>query len=175
MKEYRFDSMEFSRRFSRRIRRILFQKLPGLSAEQKDDIEQEVQLKILQMLKKGRKIDNLKSYLWKAVYTTALDTIEQKTQKGGSGYEKVGSVDHDMDVPGADPPLDVQFQKREMSAFLMKEINTLGYNQRIVMKLYLTGRNIREISEFLGWSNSKVNHLFYRGLDTLKARNNAKK
>lgn len=175
MREKRFNSKEFIERFSHRIRNILYQKLPGLNETQKEDIEQEVKLKIWKMLCKGRKIDNLKSYLWRVVYTTALDMIEDKTQKGGSGFERVDYENQDIEIPGNDPPLDELIERRKMSERLMQEINSLGYDHRIVMKLYLTGRNIREISEFLGWSNSKVNHLFYRGLNKLKAKNNEQK
>lgn len=172
MWEKRFSSKEFIERFSHRIRNILYQKLPGLNETQKEDIEQEVKLKIWKMLCKGRKIENLKSYLWRVVYTTALDMIEDKTQKGGSGFERVDNDEQYIEIPGDNPPLDEWLEKRRMNALLMQEINSLGYDHRIVIKLYLTGRNIREISEFLGWSNSKVNHLFYRGLNKLKAKNN---
>jgi len=172
MREKRFDSKEFIDRFSHRIRNILYQKLPGLNEIQKEDIEQEVKLKIWKMLCKGRKIKNLKSYLWRVVYTTALDMIEEKTQKVGSVFERVDYENQDFEIPGNDPPLDELIEKRKMSERLMHEINSLGFEQRIVIKLYLTGRNIREISEFLDWSNSKVNHIFYRGLNKLKAKNN---
>jgi DNA-directed RNA polymerase specialized sigma24 family protein len=32
--------------------------------------------------------------------------------------------------------------------------------------------NIKEIADFLGWSKSKVNHLYYRGLEDLRKRIN---
>jgi DNA-directed RNA polymerase specialized sigma24 family protein len=62
--------------------------------------------------------------------------------------------------------LEIKESKNE----LMREIENISQNRRIVIKLSLKGMSINEIADFLGWSKSKVNHLYYRGIEDLKNR-----
>ncbi|MFX1514252.1 MAG: hypothetical protein ACFFCQ_16885, partial [Promethearchaeota archaeon] len=55
---------------SRSIERIIWKNFPGLSSNGKADISQEVSLKIWKAISSGKNIKNLRSYLWKVVYTT---------------------------------------------------------------------------------------------------------
>ena len=60
------------------VKNILYANFPNTTPEEREDIEQEVKLKIWQTASNGKKIGNLRSYLWKVVYTTALDLIQER-------------------------------------------------------------------------------------------------
>ena len=60
------------------IRNILRANFPEMSREEKEDIDNEVKMKLWKKAAGGKKIDNLRSYLWRVVYTTALDLIEER-------------------------------------------------------------------------------------------------
>jgi len=160
---------DFLEKMSHSIELIIWKNFPQLSRQEKEDVEQEVKLKIWRMIAHGKKIKNLRSYLWKVVYTTTLDVIDEKM--------KVLPFDTVMESNSPNPisQLDIQpaesvMEKKEWEAMFEKALNTLIQNRRIVIKLYLTGMNIKEIADFLGWSESKANHLYYRGLKDLKEK-----
>ncbi|MDH4273173.1 MAG: hypothetical protein OEW18_14460, partial [Candidatus Aminicenantes bacterium] len=60
------------------IRNILLASFPEMSREEKEDIDNEVKMKLWKKAAGGKKIDNLRSYLWRVVYTTALDLIGER-------------------------------------------------------------------------------------------------
>jgi len=158
---------KFIEEMSRSIELIIWKNFPQLSRQEKEDVEQEVKLKIWRMVSRGKKIKNLRSYLWKVVYTTTLDMIDEKMN--------ILPFDTVMKAYGANPisQLDIQLskslmEKKEWESIFKKALNSLARNRRIIIKLYLTGMNVKEIADFLGWTESKVNHLYYRGLKDLK-------
>ena len=164
-----FETEKLIQEISQSIQHILWKNFAHISTEEKEEIAQEVQYKIWKSLSSGKQIDNLKSYLWKVVYTTALDIITEKISyyRLNNNVElNVEDLHKNMNVSSSETLL----EKKELELLLMKGINSLSQNRRIVIKLSLTGMNISEISEFLGWSTSKVNHLYYRGLEDLKRR-----
>ena len=158
---------DFLEKMSNSIELIIWKNFPQLSSQEKEDIAQEVKLKIWRMASRGKKIKNLRSYLWKVVYTTTIDIIDERMN--------VLPFDSVKETHNANPisQLDIHsaesfMEKKEWESMFEKALNTLAQNRRIVIKLYLTGMNVKEIADFLGWSESKVNHLYYRGLKDLK-------
>jgi RNA polymerase sigma-70 factor (ECF subfamily) len=163
----KFQTEEFLNKISHQIQVIFYKKFPHFSSGDQEDIAQEVKLKIWKMIQSGRKINNLESYLWKVVYTTTLDMVDQKMQ--------TVPLEKDM-TPALSNPLlgdDVFTQEKDLEKKQVRErvfsaIESLSQKRRIVMKLHLTGMNVREIAEFLNWSESRVNHLYYRGRKSMK-------
>ena len=158
---------DFIEKMSNSVELIIWKNFPQLTRQEKEDVEQEVKLKIWRMVSRGKKIKNLKSYLWRVVYTTTLDMIDEKMN--------ILPFDSVMEAHGVNPisRLDIQIsesliEKKEWESMFEKALNSLVQNRRIVIKLYLTGMNVKEIVDFLGWTGSKVNHLYYRGLNDLK-------
>jgi RNA polymerase sigma-70 factor (ECF subfamily) len=156
-----------SSEISKQIDSILSCKLPHLSPEDKEDIAQEVKIKIWSMLAKERKIINLRSYLWKAVYTTALDFIDKKTDKAALSEMAILDYTNPVLENGA-LPQDLAIEKREVQIQIAKAIDKLSPKKRLVLKVHLTGMNIREIAEFLNWRKARVNSLYYRARKDLK-------
>jgi RNA polymerase sigma-70 factor, ECF subfamily len=163
-----FCNKEFIEKISRQITVILYKKFPRLPQGDKEDISQEVQLKIWKMIQGGRKIKNLESYLWKSVYTTALDFLDQNMEK--ISLEKDSNPALSISLSKLDIfSQEKAFEKKQVREMILKAVESLNPKRRMVMKLHLTGMNVREIAEFLDWSESRVNHLFYRGRKSLKA------
>jgi RNA polymerase sigma-70 factor (ECF subfamily) len=162
---------EFIRHISKSVNFIIWKNFPGVSSDKQADISQEVNLKIWKALKSGKNISNLRSYLWKVVHTTALDFINERMKYVNLEKEKefytVNCLDEIKEIS-----VETLHEKKEAKTLLMEAVNTLSQNRRIVIKLSLKGMNIKEIADFLGWSKSKVNHLYYRGLEDLRKRIN---
>jgi RNA polymerase sigma-70 factor (ECF subfamily) len=160
---------KFLEEISKSIKLIIWKNFPELSRQEKEDIEQEVKLKIWRMVSGGKKIKNLRSYLWRVVYTTTLDMIDEKMNILPFDDETAANITNPISL------LDLQsseslMEKKEWESVFEKTLSSLALNRRIVIKLYLTGMNVKEIADFLEWTESKVNHLYYRGLNDLKDR-----
>ncbi len=160
---------QFIQNISRSVEVIIWKIFSDLSSDDHSDIKQEVNLKIWKAISSGKNIKNLRSYLWKVVYTTALDFI--------NGRMRYVNVEKDREFyitdclhESEEISIGSLLEKKQSIAVLMKAIETLTQNRRIVLKLSLKGMKIIEIAQFLGWSQSKVNHLYYRGLEDLKKR-----
>ena len=163
------QTKDFLEKMAHSIELIIWKNSPQLSHQEKEDIAQEVKLKIWRMISRGKKIKNLRSYVWRVVYTTTLDMIDEKMN--------ILPYDSVKEAYNANPisRLDIQsaesfMEKKEWESMFEKALNTLAQNRRIVIKLHLTGMNVKEIADFLDWTESKVNHLYYRGLKDLKEK-----
>lgn len=156
---------------SKLIERFIWSHFPNLNHQDKEDISQEVKIKILKKLKSGRKIRTLKSYIHRVIYTTALDAISKsRTENLRDKKMELNLANHLSEFNILKP--EQMAEKKRINQILYETINTLSQNRRIVLKLHLKGMNIREIAEHLGWSMSRVNHLFYRSIEDLKKKIN---
>ena len=158
---------QFIEEISNSIKYIIWKTFPQITQEEREDISQEVKLKIWKMVSSGKKIKNLKSYLWRTVYTTALDIISERI--------KSISLDKTIELKGSNPISEFDIvshesliEKKELKLTLEKAINSLSQDRRVVIKLHLIGMSFNEMSEFLKWSENRIRHLYYRGLKDLK-------
>lgn len=151
------------------VHSIVHKKFPDLDGGDREDIEQEVKLKIWRIVSHGKKIDNIKSYLWKVVYTTALDIMETRLdnlsledyfESAKSGQAASGEVGgHESGI-----------NKDDLKMVLEKIVDSLPPKRRTILKLHLSGMDFDEMADFLNWTHHKVRHLFYRGLQDLKEK-----
>jgi RNA polymerase sigma factor (sigma-70 family) len=150
---------------SRCTRIVLARKFPGFPQEAREDIEQEILLKLCRMAENGKIIDHLSSYLWKAVTTTALDWMEpERGTISLEGYlEKVGPDKLPEDLLVASGQEEADF-RRHLESLLAG----LPRKRRLVIKLHLAGMGLEETAAHLGWTEPKVRHLFYRAVGQLK-------
>ena len=153
------ETEKFLAEVSRTVRAVLSRRFPALSWNEREDIEQEVTLKLWKIRTSGKKIDNPGSYLWKVVYTTALDLLDGKGRE--IPLDETCGPDHELKVEGGGSQADrrIDFERR---------LEALAPNRRIVIKLGLAGLELEEIAAHLGWSAARVRHLHYRGLKDLK-------
>jgi RNA polymerase sigma factor (sigma-70 family) len=144
------------------IRAIMARRFPSLTISEREDVEQDVRLKLWKIWTSGKKIDRLESYLWKVVYTTALDLLEGKRNEipleAACGPGR----------PAGEPAVKIDWEDADARLDLNRRLEALPQNRRLVVKLHLAGMDLAETAAHLGWSRAKVRHLFYRGLDDLK-------
>ena len=149
------------------VKKIIFANFPHLSAEERKDIDQEVKLKLWKMAYNGKNIRNIRSYLWRMVYTTALDVIGQRLNGMSFGDHDNGEnvlLSERLDLGSPEQLM----EKSELKSMVERAVESLPEKRRLVVKLHLTGMGIEETAEFLAWSENKVRHLLYRGLADLK-------
>jgi len=150
------------------VRNILFASFSGLIPQEREDIEQNVKLKIWQASENGKNIDNFRSYLWKVVYTTALDEIGKR----------MNCISLDDLQAKADSLLisqlelknpEIVVEAREMSKIIQAAVLRLSRRRKVVVELYLMGMDLAEISKFKNMRENQARHLLYRGLYDLRA------
>jgi len=155
------------------VKNIIFASFPRITAEEREDIEQEVKLKLWRKICRGKKVDNLRSYLWKVVYTTALDVVQERI-RGASRMEMVQQIDALSASRLESLSPEILVEKRELAEIMKREIDLLQPRRKTVVQLYLTGMNLEEIADFLKWRGNQVRHLLYRGIQDLVATVNQK-
>jgi len=148
---------------------VIRSRFPSLASVEGEDIAQEVLIKILRASERGTKIENLRSYTWRVAYTTALDILDGKAQEI--------SLENGVESTGWGWPLDAWsvefgFEQEDLRRRMDRWLETLPANRRRILKLHLLGLDIKEISVHLHWTQSKVRHLFYRGLKDLRKKIN---
>ena len=153
------------------IRKIIFSSFPHLTEVEKEEIDQDVKLKILKMAANGKKIGNFRSYVWKMVYSTALDVLKARSRDL--------SLEEAASSSSAKAPLlsfldtvtpDAVYEAGECRVLLAQAVAKLPSRRRSVVVLHFQGLALEEIAAFLGESLPAVRHLLYRGLQELKER-----
>ncbi len=149
---------EFIEELSRSVRAILLRRFPGISGQDLEDIEQEVKLKIWKMAAGGKNIRYFRSYLWKVVYTTALDALD-------------GRLDRLLEEEqGTSEGVDSSAESLDRVLALREAIEELPPGRKQVVNLHLDGLGLEESAARLGWSKNRVRHLFYRARTELKRK-----
>jgi RNA polymerase sigma-70 factor (ECF subfamily) len=161
---------QFLAEISTSVSKIVFAHFPKLTREEKEEVGQEAKLKILKMAEDGKKVDNPRSYIWKMVYTTALDVLNERLR-----FCPLDELNHK--IPSARSIVDFDcpqslLEAKELEFLIEQTIDSLPRRKRIVILLHLKGLDLEEMADFLGWSQNTVRHLLYRGLAELKRRVN---
>jgi RNA polymerase sigma factor (sigma-70 family) len=148
------------------IRNILLASFPEMSREEKEDIDNEVKMKLWKKSAGGKKIDNLRSYLWRVVYTTALDLIEERMPH--LSLEKLIRVSESDESPESLLSSDSRFEDGERRLMLRRALDLLPERRRVVLRLHFEGMDIAQIAARLRWRENQVRHLLYRGLADIR-------
>jgi len=169
--EQLLQTRAFLDEMSASIRNILLACFPDMTPQEKDDIDNEVKLKLWKKAACGKKIDNLRSYLWRVVYTTALDLLGERMnhlslEKIVETSEKGGLAPQEILSP------DFALQSNELKLMIEKALDSLPERRKAVLQLHLAGLDIQKIAFSLTWSENQVRHLLYRGLEDLRVRIN---
>jgi RNA polymerase sigma factor (sigma-70 family) len=160
---------KFLEELSVSIRNIILSSFPNLTSQEREEVDLEVKLKLWKKVARGKKIDNLRSYLWRVVYTTALDVIadrkdylpidETLNRAHGEGIVPEGLTSPDHSV-----------RLSEYRLQLEAAVAALPERRQAVAKRYLAGDGIPAIAAALGWRENQVRHLLYRGLADVRKR-----
>lgn len=167
--EQLLQKKEFLEEMSVSIRNILLACFPEMTPEEKEDIDLEVKLKLWKKLAAGHKIDNLRSYLWRVVYTTALDVLGERMPC--LSLEKLAETTEEeaLSLPGPSSP-NATIEKKELRRLLEKAIDSLAERRKAVLQLHFTGMDLKQIATSLHWRENQVRHLLYRGLSDLREK-----
>ena len=160
---------QFLEEITSSVRSIVLKRFPDMDGGDREDIDQEVKLKIWKIVSHGRKIDNIKSYLWKVVYTTALDIMETRLAQF-SLEDYFESADSGPSASGDNNGHEAGINKDDLKMVLEKIVDSLPPKRRTIVKLRLAGMDFDEMADILNWTHHKVRHLFYRGLQDLKEK-----
>ncbi len=171
------DEMDWNKRKEQESERILnsFSRLIKMHVQKfnpqrfgldPEDIGQEIKIKIWKILHNEKEIQNYPSYIKKVVNSSVIDLLRkwkrEETMLSAEKRKKVSETKNGYsDCAGNDDYL---------KESVVEAVNSLIESRRKVVRLYLLGMTIEEISAFYGWSRSKTRNLLYRGLTNIKKR-----
>ena len=172
MKDLESETKAVVEQFSLLIRQVIQRNLHRGDGIDLEDVEQEVRVKIWSFLKKGKKIDNLPSYIKRVAYSKTIDELrkamKQRPSSEPDSLRRVfAGASQIAATPGDLLPEDL-LDASETRDSIREMVGALSGNRRRVLTLFLTGQTIEEIASSLDWEKTKVRHLFYRGIDDLR-------
>lgn len=137
----------------------------GINRDEREDVIQEVFLRLAGHLKQGKSEGNLHAWVHQVAHNLAMDFHNGKRR----GREEV-NLDFEMGNEPIDPratPEWVYWQK-ERSMQLQAAMSQLTRQQHNSILLRIQGRRYREIGALLGVSEQRAIHLVKRGLERLR-------
>lgn len=162
--------------FSTLIRNVILMNLHKTDDIDIEDIEQEIKIKIWKLLKKGKKVENLPSYIKRVAYSATVDEL-RKMRKQVPTRQLQNTADRDAlqelfsSKESSKSPQD-GLEWEEMRMTIRALIDGLGEDRKNVLLLYTAGMSVEEICEFCRWDKIKVRHLLYRGISDLRQKIN---
>jgi RNA polymerase sigma-70 factor (ECF subfamily) len=166
------DIREMILAFSSSIRQVIKNHLRPNDLAELEDIEQEVRIKLWRFLEKGKKVDNLSSYIKKMAVTTTIDALRKNMKqkplrelnqlRDRVMLTALSTLSKEYESP------DAFLEEQELTAELRSAVESLSENRKQVLRLYLLGLSVEEIGDFYKWDKTKVRHFLYRGIDDLR-------
>lgn len=168
------DLKDIIEQFSSLIRHVITRNVFRSDEVDLEDIEQEVRIKIWKILKKGKKVEKLPSYIKRVAYTVTVDELRKMKKQNPYGEQDQMKNLYFSESPSSPAKLaelpDFLFEQKEQSISLKELVDSLSQNRKNVLRLYLAGMDVEEISEFFKWDKTKVRHFLYRGIDEIKKK-----
>lgn len=140
----------------------------GLSANDADEIIQDVRVRLWKTGASDEKLDGLgASYLQRVVTSAVIDLLRRRRAHREESLDLLAdamTMPEPLQVAPADPIGDDDLARR-----LELALAHLPRNRRLVVQLHLEGYHRTEIAELMGWTEGKVRNLLYRGLEELRS------
>lgn len=136
-----------------------------------EDIMQDVRIKIWNLIRSDRTVYSRGAYIKKIINSSVIDQLRKFRRQ-----DYLVSHEKHKQISELSRPYDHDKETARLKAWrdsIHEGVERLIRSRRQVIKLYLLGFSIREISSYLGWSVDKTRNLLYRGLADL--RNNLKR
>ena len=102
-------------------------------------------------------------YIDRIINSVLMNSIK-KSKNEIKALNQLKSNIQDCFVQGDDSQLDI------LKEVIRDALNKIKAPSRKAISLYLTGLTLTEIAKLNGWSKSKTNNLYYRGIDELKKK-----
>jgi RNA polymerase sigma-70 factor (ECF subfamily) len=133
------------------------------NAAEAEDVTQECFLRLFVDLRSGKRIDNMKAWLFRAGHNLAID------RRRLHDFRLQDSLDGDAQdlVDGRYPSSEEAMLRQEQLAMMRAALDRLSPQQRLCLHLRTEGFRYREIADILGVSESTVCENLRRGLSRL--------
>ena len=139
-----------------------------LSAADRDDLVQEVRVRLWRALERERIEALPASYLYRTATSAALDLIRRRRTMREDSLDDVDPAGLRFAATAADP--EQRAQLSDLALGIERAIETIPESRRPVVRMYLAGYGSAEIGELMGWTEAKARNLLYRGLADLRQR-----
>jgi RNA polymerase sigma-70 factor (ECF subfamily) len=143
---------------------VKFLRRHGLEREEREDVIQEVFLRLARHLKKGHCEDNLHSWVHQVARNLAMDA-HRVNRRGQNEVELEFDPKNEPVDNKANPEL--VYLEKERSSRLRTAMSQLTRQQYNGILLRIQGRRYQEIGELLGVSQQRALHLVKRGIQRL--------
>jgi RNA polymerase sigma factor (sigma-70 family) len=146
---------------------VLRPEVRGVTA---DDVEQEVSIRLFNLIKSDREIENISSYIYRITANVIID-LARKNQKHTNETSMPDEKDEDdyrPDLISESLKPEQQLANENLMHKVLAVIETLPEARRIAVKLRLQGFSIKEMSEMTGGSFYKAENLSKRAMTALK-------
>lgn len=150
------------------IRAQLLRLAPRLRAADIDDLTQEVRIRLWQVLKLEKNLQQPASYLKRVVLTATIDAL-RRAEVRGEKYEHVewSVLGEGREALGEQGPSAVFEQLSEVQSLELK-LQKLNPHVARALRLHVQGYNSEEIAELLDWTEAKARNVVYRAIQQLK-------
>lgn len=132
---------------------------PQKNGIEPEDLVQEIQIKLWKIYKSEKKIKHYSSYIKKIVNSIVIDQIRASRR-----YERTIDLEKEKILQDQGSGGFSRRGKKDVS----KAVTLLSDSRRDVVRLFLMGLDIQEISAVLHKTEAGTRNLLYRGLDDLK-------
>lgn len=139
-----------------------------LSPADRDDLVQEVRVRLWRALEVERIEALPASYLYRTATSAALDLIRRRRTMREDSLDDVDPAGLRFAATTADPAQRAQLS--DLALQIERAIGTIAESRRPVVRMYLAGYGSAEIGELMGWTEAKARNLLYRGLADLRQR-----
>lgn len=139
-----------------------------LSPADRDDLVQEVRVRLWRALEVERIEALPASYLYRTATSAALDLIRRRRTMREDSLDDVDPAGLRFAATAADP--EQRAQLSDLALSIERAIETIPESRRPVVRMYLAGYGSAEIGELMGWTEAKARNLLYRGLADLRQR-----
>jgi RNA polymerase sigma-70 factor (ECF subfamily) len=151
--------------------KVLRPEVNGVTA---DDVEQEVSIRLLKLIKSDREIDNISSYIYRITANVIID-LARKNRKYDNETtmpDEKDEEDYRSDLISESLKPEEKLENENLMERILAVIEDLPETRRIAVKLRLQGFSIKEMSEMTGWSFYKAENLSKRSMVALKEKLN---
>jgi len=139
-----------------------------LSLADRDDLVQEVRVRLWRALEVERIEALPASYLYRTATSAALDLIRRRRTMREDSLEDVDPSGLRFAATAANP--EQRAQLSDLALQIERAIEMIPESRRPVVRMYLAGYGSAEIGELMGWTEAKARNLLYRGLADLRQR-----
>ena len=134
----------------------------------RDDLVQEVRVRLWRALEVERIESVPASYLYRTASSAALDLIRRRRTTREDPLDDLGPTD--LSLADSAARTDERAELSDLGFRISQAIEQIPETRRAAVRMYLAGYGSGEIGELMGWTEAKARNLLYRGLADLRAR-----